>query len=383
MAKVDVSAKLLKWAVARSGRTLPVIAHAFPKLERWIKGEAQPTFKQLEDFASATYVPLGYFFLDDPPLERLPIPFYRTVDVSKEGADISANLFDTIQMMKFRQDWMREHLVERQATPLSFIRSAALNESEEKIAQHARDVLGLKPLWAATHQTWTAALDTLRHAIEGIGVLVVVNGIVGNNTHRKLDPQEFRGFVLIDEFAPLLFVNGADWKAAQMFTLAHELAHLLLGESAAFDLKNAMPANNVMERKCDRIAAEFLVPRAALNDAWKGGDINDIIPKLAKTFKVSEIVIARRVRDLDYITKNDFFNYYNTYLTKEKTAKEAKVSSGGDFYASQKFRIGTRFGEAVVCAAREGSILYSEAYRLTGLRGKTFDEFAYSIGCEV
>ena len=70
-------------------------------------------------------------------------------------------------------------------------------------------------------------------------------------------------------------------------------------------------------------------------------------------------------------------------MAKEKAFKDAKTDGGGNFYASQKYKIGERFGEAVICAAREGSILYSEAYRLTGLRGKTFDEFAYTIGCEV
>ena len=383
MAKVSVSADIIKWALIRSGRSLPDLVRSFPKLEHWITGLVQPTFKQLENFANATYVPLGYFFLDAPPMERLPIPFYRTIDVSPDSSDVSANLFDTIQIMKFRQDWMREHLIERQAAPLEFINSVTLNQSEEQIAQYALDILGLKPVWASFHQTWTAALDTLRHTIEGLGVLVVVNGVVGNNTHRKLNPQEFRGFSLVDEYAPLLFVNGADWKAAQMFTLAHEFAHLLLGESAAFDLRNAMPANNAIERKCDRIAAEFLVPRNALKNIWENGKLDDIIPNLAKTFKVSEIVIARRILDLEYITKNDFFNYYNEYLDREKTIKDAKTSSGGDFYANQKFRVGKRFGEAVVCAAREGAILYSEAYRLTGLRGKTFDEFACSIGCGV
>lgn len=383
MAKVEVSEKLLKWAVVRSGRPWSDLTHAFPKLEKWLVGETHPTFKQIEDFANATYVPLGYFFLDEPPVERLPIPFYRTIDTSPEGVDVSANLFDTIQTMKFRQDWMRELLVEQDASPLRFIRSATLNEPEEQIAQRVRDVLGLKTLWASTHSTWTAALDTLRHMIEEIGVLVVINGVVGNNTHRKLDPQEFRGFVLVDEYAPLLFVNGADGKAAQMFTLAHELAHLFLGESAAFDLRNTMPADNAIEKKCDRVAAEFLIPRGELKDVWTQGDLKDTIPRLAKTFKVSEIVVARRAFDLNYISKNEFFSYYNEYLAEEKRMKAAKTSSGGDFYATQKFRIGTRFAEAVICAAQEGTILYSEAYRLTGLRGKTFDEFAYSIGYEV
>lgn len=383
MAKIEVKTDLLKWASARSGRPFADLTRAFPKLIKWIQGEDRPTFKQLEDFAGATYTPFGYFFLDAPPVEKFPIPFYRTIDTLPDGADVSANLFDTVQMMKFRQSWMREHLIERGISPLGIVQSTTMAASDEQIAQRIREALNLKPLWASAQPTWTAALDTLRRLIEEAGVLVIVNGVVGNNTHRKLDPQEFRGFVLVDEYAPLLFVNGADGKAAQMFTLAHELAHLFLGLSAAFDLKGTMPADNETEKKCDRVAAELLVPRAEIKSVWNGSaDIDSNIPRLAKHFKVSEIVVARRALDLDYISKTVFFNYYNEYLAQDKRAKAAK-SGGGDFYINQKFRVGKRFAETVICAAREGTILYSEAYRLTGLRGKTFDEFAYTIGCEV
>ena len=103
-------------------------------------------------------------------------------------------------------------------------------------------LLGLERNWAQTQQTWTTALETLRHAIDAVGVVVVTNGVVGNNTHRKLDPGEFRGFVLVDQHAPLVFVNGADSKAAQMFTLVHELAHLWFGQSAVFDLRELQPS---------------------------------------------------------------------------------------------------------------------------------------------
>ena len=106
-----------------------------------------------------------------------------------------------------------------------------------------------------------------------------------------------------------------------------------------------------------------------------------LLKSLLGLFKVSEIVVARRALDLNFISEKVFFAYYDQYFAKERRSKAAKAG-GGDFYANQKFRIGKRFGETVVLAAKEGSILYSEAYRLTGLRGKTYDEFAYSIGCE-
>ena len=128
---------------------------------------------------------------------------------------------------------------------------------------------------------------------------MVVNGIVGNNTHRKLDPEKFRGFVLVDDYAPLVFVNGADSKAAQMFTLAHELAHLWFGSSAAFDLRELQPADDETERACNRIAAELLAPEHELRDAWTAAlQSPNRYQVLARQFKVSELVAARRLLDL-------------------------------------------------------------------------------------
>jgi Zn-dependent peptidase ImmA (M78 family) len=74
-----------------------------------------------------------------------------------------------------------------------------------------------------------------------------------NNNTRKLDPEEFRGFVLSDRYAPLIFVNGADFKSAQMFTLAHELAHLWLGRDGVFDLQDLQPGNSDVERFCTQL----------------------------------------------------------------------------------------------------------------------------------
>ena len=215
--------------------------------------------------------------------------------------------------------------------------------------------------------------------MEAAGVLVVVNGIVGNNTHRKLDPNEFRGFVLVDDYAPLVFVNGADAKAAQMFTLAHELAHVLLGSSAAFDLREMRPADDPVELACNRAAAEFLVPADQLRRIWPSmRGAPEPFNAAARRFKVSALVAARRALDLELVATNDFLTFYREYQRDERRAT-ARRPEGGDFYANQNFRVGRRFASTVVRAAREGRLLYSEAYNLTGLYGDTFERYAASL----
>jgi len=379
MSKVAVNRGILNWAIERSGVPFENLQNKFPKIGEWITGEAQPTLRQLELLAKATLTPFGFFFLSKPPIESLAIPYFRTLD--REPMDRpSPDLLETVQMMQRRQAWMRDFLIEQGHEKLSFVRSVGKNEQPELVARRMRGILGFKEGWASQHKTWTDALRDLREAMEETaGILVVVNGIVSNNTHRKLDPGEFRGFVLVDEYAPLVFVNGADFKAAQMFTLAHELAHLFFGSSAAFDLREMLPANDPVEKACNRVAAEFLVPGQELHKFWPYARNNqEPFQTIAHHFKVSAIVAARRALDTGLIQKATFLKFYYEYRDKERVA--ASKSKGGDFYLNQSLRLGPRFAFEVIRAAKEGRLLYSEAYHLTSLYGRTFDRYSSHLG---
>lgn len=380
MARVSVRAPVLRWAIDRSGVSRADLRDRFPRLDDWEAGEAQPTLNQLESFAHATSTPFGFLFLQEPPQEALSIPHFRTV--GNEVSDHpSPDLLETVQTMERRQAWMKESLVEQGQGPLPFVHSAAVNSSTGRVATDMRRVLGLPDSWAHRHGTWGDALKDLRQRMEDAGIIVVVNGIVGNNTHRKLDPQEFRGFVLVDPYAPIVFVNGADGKAAQMFTLAHELAHVWFGVSAAFDLRQLLPSGDRTERACNLVAAEFLVPEAELQAAWPAiRKEPEPFQSAARMFKVSAIVAARRALDLGLITRQSFFQFYEAYEADERRRTEAQEEEGGNFYASQNLRISRKFADAVVRAVMEGKLLYRDAYKLTGISGKTFDRYAMSLG---
>jgi Zn-dependent peptidase ImmA (M78 family) len=377
--RVTIKKEVLHWALSRSGLTADTLQRKFPKLRQWETGESEPTLRQLESLAKATLTPLGFLFLAKPPAERLPIPHFRTFAEEPQRSPSPA-FIETIQMMQQRQSWMRDFLIEKGQDRLPFIQSIKLGDAPQAVAGRIRQTLKLEDGWASKQPTWTEALRLLRETMESAGILVVVNSIVGNNTHRKLDLEEFRGFVLVDDYAPLVFVNGTDSKAAQMFTLAHELAHVFFGSSAAFDLREMQPAKEPLEQACNRMAAEFLVPASDLPRIW-GSVRNDPQPfqAIARQFKVSELVAARRALDLGLIPKAEFLEFYRTYQKHERRAATRRPG-GGDFYATQNLRLGRRYASAVAWAAKESKLLYSEAYRLTGLYGKTFDRYAASLG---
>lgn len=377
---VTVKPELIRWAIKRSRLPLEDLSQTFPKIDEWQRGERMPTLRQLEQFANRTMTPLGYFFLDSPPDETLPIPDFRTVGDTPIQRP-SPNLIETVHTMQRRQAWMREYVIESGQEALDFVGSAKNVQNTVSLAARIRETLGLNTDWAEVHIKWEDALRTLRTSAERIGILVVAASVVGLNNHRPLDAEEFRGFVLCDDYAPFVFVNGADSKSAQMFTLAHELVHVWIGRGGLFNLIKTLPHDDQTEQFCNQAAAEFLVPGYKLSARWnelRTGDrpFHDI----ARMFKVSPIVAARRALDLGLINRDRFFAFYRREQQewREKKAEEkTKEKTGGpDFYAVQDVRLGRRFAYAVVRAVREGRLLYREAYQLTDLKGETFNRYA-------
>ena len=384
---VSLTPKVLRWARERAGldqRTLAKKVTGKPTAERVKQWEqtGMLTFAQARKLAHATHTPEGFLYLKEPPEDRLPIPDFRTVrDETVQRP--SPDLLDTVYMMQRRQTWMRDFLIEEAQPRLEFVGSATLSSHPQNVASEMRETLGVAGGWANEESTWTDALVHLRHRIEAAGILIVINGVVGNNNHRKLDPNEFRGFVLSDVYAPLVFINGADFKAAQMFTMAHEVAHLWINREGVSNFEAMQPPPVRVEQWCNQVAAEFLVPAAELSEAWKyDRQSKEPYQALAARFKISTIVAVRRVLDLGFITKKQFFEFYDSYQKDERRRKEVK-KKGGDFWNTQSVRVGQRFGTAVVRAAKEGRLLYREAYQLTGLSGKTFDRFAENLGFRV
>lgn len=259
--RVEVKPELLRWAQERAGLAADALTRKFPQLGAWEGGQAAPTLKQLENFARATRTPVGYFFLPTPPVERLPIPDFRTVG-SEPLRRPSPDLLETVYLCQQRQEWYRDHARAMREPHREFVGSATVDSDIVATAEAMRASLGLDLAERRSLATWEEALRRLVAHADAAGVLVMTSGIVGSNTHRPLDPDEFRGFALADDLAPLVFINGADSKSAQMFTLAHELAHLWLGQSALSDATAARTPSHKVERWCNQVAADMLVPLA-------------------------------------------------------------------------------------------------------------------------
>ncbi len=380
MTRVAVSPDVLRWARERAGLGLADLQGKFPRLADWESASSRPTMRQLQAFAKATRVPYGFLFLPEPPAMGLPFADFRAVE-SRRPQGISPELMDTVHLMRRRQAWLREERMEAEAAPVDFVGAASLSDDPAAVGRHMRQVLGLVDGWAGRVPNWTAAVGELRKAIEALGVMAVINGVAGNNNHRGLDVNEFRGFALSDPHAPLIFINGADAKSAQMFTLAHELAHLWLGDAGEglSGFEGLQPGGGKVERFCDRAAAEFLVPAAEIRAAWhRVADGRAPLEKLAGRFKVSPVVMGRRAMDLGLMERDEFFLFYRDYTRREHQERQAGPG-GGDFYNNQHNRVGRLFASHLIRAAKEGRIGFKEDYDLTGLNGGAFQRYVRKL----
>jgi Zn-dependent peptidase ImmA (M78 family) len=380
MLRVNINPEMLRWARARSRVDSIILTKRFPKLPAWEAAESQPTFRQLEDFARATYTPIGFLFLSQPPVEEVPIPDFRTI-ADQSLLSPSPNLLDTIYLCQQRQSWFKDYATIRRFDQIDFIGTASVTESPATVAQRIVDRLDFP---VSARKTFSGLDDTLRafaSSVEEAGVLVMRNGVVGNNTHRKLDPSEFRGFALCDSIAPLIFVNGADSKSAQMFTLAHEVAHLFLGESALTNSDISVPDAKSHERWCNEVAAEFLVPIDLLRTSFSLGEpLGNALARLKREYRVSSIVLLRRLLDASMITTGEYREQYKIEVDAFNSVVK-KSEGGGDFYLSQAVRSSKRFARALIESTLEGHTLYRDAMKMLGIaKTETFNEFGRTFG---
>ena len=370
--------KVLQWARNRGGfedtTALAGKIKISPQAVAAWETTGRLTLGQMQKLANATSTPQGLLFLTEPPQEKLPIPDFRTVGGS-QMKNFSTELLDTLHDAQLKQAWYREYTVSMGAEALSFVGSITTKDPIVEAATKIRQAMSLGTDLYAEAANADEALRLQVERIESKGILVLRNGIVGSNTRRKLRVEEFRGFALADPYAPLIFLNNGDSHAAQMFTLAHELIHIWLGKSGISNTEQTYADHSETEKFCNQTAAELLVPASELTVAYQAlAHKANPIPSLIKRFKVSSLVILRRLRDIGALDPQTF---QRLYQQAEAGFQIKGDSSGGDFYRTELVRVGHRFAVALLESTLEGRTPYREACEMLGINSPaTVQNFA-------
>jgi len=300
-----ITPELVAWAIGRSGLSYAKISQSLDvsqdQVKAWGQGNTYPPFGKAIHLAKLLHVPFGYFFLDSPPAVEVPLPDFRT-RLSPESREPSVDFLELLYSVLSKQEWYREYAEENGTEKLPFVARFTIRDNPNRVASNIREILGINDKLRKEVNSLSDYLSLLSDCAESAGIIVMRSGIVGNDPTRPLSVNEFQGFTITDDIAPLIFINSHDFKAAQIFTLAHELAHVWIGRSGISkpdETDVAEKASKVDESKvelfCNAVAAEVLVPKSEFLSAWQG----QALKSLATRFRVSTIVILRRAYEFD------------------------------------------------------------------------------------
>ncbi len=380
-----VTPQVVEWARKRAGLSLNQLAESLnvnvANVDAWERGSQRPTFSKAGDLARRLRIPFGYLFLSIPPADDVPLPDLRT-ETGGRPKNPTLDFIELVQNTLLKQQWYSDYLRESREEELEFVGRARVGTDVTRTADDMRKWLGVNQQMRERCTSWEQfKVEFVRHA-EEIGVLVMRSGVAGSN-QRPLSVSEFRGFAIVDSVAPVVFINVRDAKSAQIFTLAHELVHIWLGESGVSNpdpQKRSTEEVNQIEQFCNRVAAELLVPSVAVSQMWdRTKTLDQNVRRLVRIYRVSRYVVARQVYELDKITQDQYLDYLDTCKGLWKP-KDSADESDGNFYNTFAARNSRTLIAGVVRALAANRLTYLDASRLFGIKIATLKKVADRLG---
>lgn len=369
MSNIAVSNTILEWAAERLGTSLEGLAAAMasPKrVDSFLSGTL--TLTQASELAQKLQIPFGYLFLESPPKGEKPqIPDLRQ---TQQPEPLSLAFYEVLEDIEKKISWYSAQLNDVEADELPFVgKYNSISETTPLIvAKDIASTIGFSDNDRDACADFESLYNLLAGKFESVRVLVFRSGIAKSNTKRPLAISEFRGFAIANKISPAIFINGRDAPAAWIFTLVHEAAHIWLGQSGVSDstASNTLAAQGI-EAFCNKVAAEFLTPENLFLKLWKQ-TTDAKIHTLARHFKVSRLVVARRALDFGLISREAYQEIHSASIRKKSE------DGGGNPYATIPIRSSKRFTQAVLNSAMTGETMLRDASRLLNIKPGTVVE---------
>jgi Zn-dependent peptidase ImmA (M78 family)/DNA-binding XRE family transcriptional regulator len=380
-----ITPTIIGWARERAGLSVEELADRLQvqahDVREWEEGRARPNLNKAEDIAHRLRIPFGYLFLSRAPKDEVPLPDLRTVS-GQRPENPSLDFIEVIQSTLLKQEWYSEYLQQNHGERLPFVGSARLGSNIKETAEEIRQRLGIDSQMRAACTSWQKFKVEFVRRTESAGILVMQSGVASNN-QRRLSVEEFRGFAVVDRFAPVVFINARDAKSAKIFTLAHELVHVWLGETGVSNpdpQKRSSDEANKIEQFCNRVAAEVLVPSEAVSQVWREQKtLEQKIRRLTREYRVSKYVVARQAFELDRLTRSEYLAYLEQHKGLWLSA-QSDDESDGNFYNTFTARNSRTLIAGVVQALGSNRISYRDASTLLAIKVGTLKKVADRLG---
>lgn len=371
--RIEIAPEKIIWAAERGGFSVEKLLDSYPRAKKWIEQTEKPTFKQLEDFAKKVHVPFGFLFLKNNPNETIPVTFYRSNGIVIDNPPIEIK--DLVNTLKKKQDWLRDYFIENNYESLSFVGSLKnfKDWSIEKASDSIRSELKIDKEWfkkTNKSQVFRFWIDL----IESNRVFINSTGFVKHNK-RPIPVDICKGFTLIDEYCPFIYINTNNLGGGRIFTLIHELVHIFVGNTIGIGYEPIHPSSVPLEKFCDAVAAELLVPNSQFINLWQDNkaSLASKIRMLSNKFLVSQLVILKKAFDNNFIQASQFWDFYNSYVNS--FSSPTNETGTGNYWNTKPYEVSRMFFNHVDNALKGGSILPIEAYKLTNMKGNTYKNF--------
>ncbi len=320
-----VTPAVLRWARKTAGYDIPAAAKKLreseERLAAWEAGDESPTIAKMRRLSEIYKRPLAVFYLPEPPKDFTVLRDFRRLPEG-QSRPYSPKLRYLIRRAQERQEWIAGLLQDRGQKPVPWVGSVAVDKAPQTVAGKLRSLLNVT---VREQCSWRDEADARRNWIrrcEAIGVFVFQSNAA--------QLAEMRGFALPHKLAPVVMLNSRDADAARVFSLMHEMAHLMLGEAGVSNMRvpgRATSSEQRIEVRCNRIAAETLVPSDDFNrrlpDTWRDHE-DVIIKRLSRSYRVSREVIARRLADLGHASMAFYQRKRDEYLSRPVKKPVAK-----------------------------------------------------------
>ena len=373
---IQIKTSIIRWACNRIGSLYSELSASkdFKRLSNEKDGAVSLTLKQAEKLAKVLRYPFVFLLLDSPvtDIDKLPIADFRSIEGKEVKPNI--NLKEQIEYCQNQQDWFSDYVNTCDLDVFKYNGKFSLHDDPQEVG------LKLKEFLKITYKLSKNANDYLKRLkiiLENNGILVSSSKVL-KNTQNRLSLSDFRGFALYDDNDPLIFINGNDSASAQIFTLCHELGHIVLGQSGVSDVVK----NNTkkIEKWCNEFAANILMPKNDVIDTFDQYiNISQFLQDATKLFHVSANALLLRIYNLNLIDKDTFDKewakakaLYKDYL---KSLQESNGKSSGNYYKTVNSRLSHRLLQSLISSTSVGKTTFRDAAYLLGLKSvSTFDK---------